>query len=72
MSFRQPSTITNEPAACPGTSRQGITLTDHLLELANRRVVGGESVMRAQLGRLAETSKQPNVTLQVLPPCDFT
>jgi len=36
-------------------------------EAVIRRVVGGELVMRAQLSRLAETSKQPNVSLQVLP-----
>lgn len=36
-------------------------------EAVIRRVVGGGPVMRAQLSRLAETSKQPNVTLQVLP-----
>jgi hypothetical protein len=36
-------------------------------EAVVRRVVGGGPVMRAQLSRLAETSKQPNVTLQVLP-----
>ncbi len=36
-------------------------------EAVIRRAVGGGPVMRAQLSRLAETSKQPNVTLQVLP-----
>jgi Domain of unknown function (DUF5753) len=35
-------------------------------EAVIRRDVGGEPV-RALLSRLAETSKQPNVTLQVLP-----
>jgi transcriptional regulator with XRE-family HTH domain len=36
-------------------------------EAVIRRVVGGPEVMRAQLGKLAEVSRQPNVTLQVLP-----
>jgi transcriptional regulator with XRE-family HTH domain len=36
-------------------------------EAVIRRVVGGGPVMRAQLGRLVETRKQPNITLQVLP-----
>lgn len=36
-------------------------------EAVIRRVVSGEPVMRAQLSRLVEASKQPNVTLQVLP-----
>jgi len=36
-------------------------------EAVIRRVVSGESVMRAQLSRLVEASKQPNITLQVLP-----
>jgi hypothetical protein len=34
---------------------------------ALRRPVGGREVMRAQLERLAEATKLPNVTLQVLP-----
>jgi len=36
-------------------------------EAVIRRVVSGEPVMRAQLSRLVEASKQPNITLQVLP-----
>jgi len=36
-------------------------------EAVVRRVVSGELVMRAQLSRLVEASKQPNITLQVLP-----
>jgi transcriptional regulator with XRE-family HTH domain len=36
-------------------------------EAVLRRPVGGRKVMRAQLGRLAEASELPNVTLQVLP-----
>jgi transcriptional regulator with XRE-family HTH domain len=36
-------------------------------EAALRRPVGGRAVMRAQLERLIEASKLPNVTLQVLP-----
>lgn len=36
-------------------------------EAVIRRVIGGNAVMRAQLGRLIEASRQPNVTLQVLP-----
>jgi transcriptional regulator with XRE-family HTH domain len=36
-------------------------------EAVIRRVVGGHAVMGAQLGRLAEASRQPNVTLQVVP-----
>ncbi|MEV0620457.1 DUF5753 domain-containing protein [Nonomuraea sp. NPDC050404] len=36
-------------------------------EAVIRRVVGGPGVMRAQLERLLEVAKLPNVTLQVLP-----
>jgi transcriptional regulator with XRE-family HTH domain len=36
-------------------------------EAALRRPVGGRAVMRAQLERLVEATKLPNVTLQVLP-----
>jgi len=36
-------------------------------EAVIRRVVGGSGVMRAQLERLLEATKLPNVTLQVLP-----
>jgi transcriptional regulator with XRE-family HTH domain len=36
-------------------------------EAALRRPVGGSKIMRAQLGRLAEASGLPNVTVQVLP-----
>jgi len=36
-------------------------------EAALRRPVGGPEVMRAQLERLIEATKLPNVTLQVLP-----
>jgi DNA-binding XRE family transcriptional regulator len=36
-------------------------------EAALRRPVGGREVMRAQLERLVEATKLPNVTLQVLP-----
>jgi transcriptional regulator with XRE-family HTH domain len=35
-------------------------------EAALRRPVGGPEIMRAQLERLLEASKQPNVTLQIL------
>jgi len=36
-------------------------------EAVIRRTIGGTTVMRDQLNRLAEASRQPNVTLQVLP-----
>ena len=36
-------------------------------EAVIRRLVGGGPVMRAQLSHLIEASKQPNITLQVLP-----
>ncbi|UGY90284.1 DUF5753 domain-containing protein [Streptomyces gobiensis] len=36
-------------------------------EAAIRRPLGGPDVMRAQLQHLAETSRLPNVTLQVIP-----
>jgi hypothetical protein len=36
-------------------------------EAALRRPVGGREVMRGQLERLVDATKQPNVTLQVLP-----
>jgi transcriptional regulator with XRE-family HTH domain len=36
-------------------------------EAALRRPVGGREVMRGQIERLIEATKQPNVTLQVLP-----
>ncbi|HYZ53467.1 MAG TPA: helix-turn-helix transcriptional regulator [Streptosporangiaceae bacterium] len=36
-------------------------------EAVIRRVIGGPEVMRAQLTRLTEASKMPNVTIQVLP-----
>lgn len=36
-------------------------------EAVIRRVVGGPDVMRVQLSRLSEASRQPNITLQVLP-----
>jgi len=36
-------------------------------EAALRRPVGGREVMRGQLERLIDASKQPNVTLQILP-----
>ena len=36
-------------------------------EAVIRRVVSGEPLMRVQLSRLVEASKQPNITLQVLP-----
>jgi transcriptional regulator with XRE-family HTH domain len=36
-------------------------------EAVIRRAVGGRGVMRAQLGKLTEVSRQPDVTLQVLP-----
>jgi hypothetical protein len=36
-------------------------------EAALRRPVGGPEVMRAQLERLIDATKLPNVTLQVLP-----
>jgi hypothetical protein len=38
-----------------------------LNEAVVRRVVGGPDVMRAQLARLVEASRLPNVTLQVVP-----
>jgi transcriptional regulator with XRE-family HTH domain len=38
-----------------------------LNEAVIRRVVGGRSVMHEQLLRLAEATKQPNLTLQVVP-----
>lgn len=36
-------------------------------EAALRRPIGGKEVMRAQLERLIEVTKEPNVTLQVVP-----
>ncbi|HVT71192.1 MAG TPA: helix-turn-helix transcriptional regulator [Trebonia sp.] len=36
-------------------------------EAVLRRPVGGAAVMRAQLGRLVEAARMPNVTLQVIP-----
>jgi len=36
-------------------------------EAVLHRLVGGRSVMGTQLGRLIELSKQPNVTMQVIP-----
>ena len=36
-------------------------------EAAVRRVVGGETVMQAQLRRLIEAAQLPNVTLQIMP-----
>jgi transcriptional regulator with XRE-family HTH domain len=36
-------------------------------EAVIRRVVGGHAVMHAQLSKLAQVSRQPNVTLQVVP-----
>jgi transcriptional regulator with XRE-family HTH domain len=36
-------------------------------EAVLHRMVGGRAVMRAQLDRLIEVSKQPNVTMQVIP-----
>jgi hypothetical protein len=36
-------------------------------EAVIRRTIGGPEVMRAQLARLTEASKMPNVTIQVLP-----
>jgi transcriptional regulator with XRE-family HTH domain len=36
-------------------------------EAVLHRLVGGPMVMREQLGRLVEVSKQPNVTIQIIP-----
>lgn len=36
-------------------------------EAALRRPIGGKEVMRAQLERLIEVTKEPNITLQVVP-----
>jgi hypothetical protein len=36
-------------------------------EAGIRRMVGGATVMRSQLGRLIEASRLPNITLQILP-----
>jgi hypothetical protein len=36
-------------------------------EAALRRPIGGGEVMRAQLERLIEVTKEPNITLQVVP-----
>ncbi len=36
-------------------------------EAALRRPIGGEEVMRAQLVRLIEVAREPNITLQVVP-----
>jgi transcriptional regulator with XRE-family HTH domain len=36
-------------------------------EAVLHRLVGGPMVMRGQLGRLVEVSKQPNVTIQIIP-----
>ena len=42
-------------------------LTAIMDEAVLHRLVGGEEVMRAQLGRLLEVSEWPNVTIRVLP-----
>ncbi|MGH3907396.1 MAG: helix-turn-helix domain-containing protein [Pseudonocardiaceae bacterium] len=54
--------------------RQGVLTKDAPLKLwaivdeaALRRVVGGADVMRAQLRRLADAAKTPNITFQVIP-----
>ena len=54
--------------------RQALLTSEHppeywvvLDEAVVRRQVGGPAVMAAQLGRLAEVAKLPNLTLQVLP-----
>lgn len=54
--------------------RQGVLTKDAPLKLwaivdeaALRRVVGGSEVMQAQLLRLAEAVKTPNITFQVIP-----
>ena len=36
-------------------------------EAALRRPIGGREVMRAQLGRLLDAAREPNITLQVVP-----
>ncbi|GAA4620904.1 hypothetical protein GCM10023196_006700 [Actinoallomurus vinaceus] len=38
-----------------------------LAEYAIRRKIGGPAVMRAQLQRLLDAMKEPNITIQVLP-----
>jgi transcriptional regulator with XRE-family HTH domain len=55
-------------------ARQGLLNRDRpprlhtvINEAALRRQVGGPKVMRAQLGRLADVAKRPNITMQVLP-----
>lgn len=44
-----------------------ISLEVVLDEAVLHRLVGGPVVMRAQLGRLVEAAKQPNVTIQAIP-----
>jgi transcriptional regulator with XRE-family HTH domain len=49
------------------TKEDGPRLWAVVDEAALRRPIGGRKVMRAQLERLVEATKLPNVTLQVLP-----
>lgn len=49
------------------TKQGGPRLWAVMDEAALRRPIGGEEVMRAQLSRLIEAAREPNITLQVLP-----
>ncbi|GAA1802146.1 helix-turn-helix transcriptional regulator [Planosporangium flavigriseum] len=50
-----------------GRLAEGLRFWAILDEAVIRRVVGGPAVMRAQLERLVEAARLPNVTVQVLP-----
>ena len=49
------------------TGDDPLTVRAVIDEAALRREVGGRDVMRAQLEHLVQTSKLPNVTVQVIP-----
>jgi hypothetical protein len=49
------------------TGKNPLQLWAIMDEAAARRVVGGRTVMREQLGRLRDAAALPNVTIQVIP-----
>jgi hypothetical protein len=49
------------------TGKNPLQLWAIMDEAAARRVVGGRTVMREQLGRLCDAAALPNVTIQVIP-----
>ncbi|MEV5707664.1 DUF5753 domain-containing protein [Actinoallomurus sp. NPDC052274] len=60
------STSSSPPAWSARRSSAG-TLVILLSEYAIRRKIGGPEVMRAQLQRLLDAMKEPNITIQILP-----